>query len=74
MFWQHKRPGLKDKDASASRGIVEEQLLCDDRAKRAAANDDRIEFALAPANSPGCAIQRFLQRIAEKAPHIVEGE
>ena len=32
--------------------IVEEQLLGDDRAKSAAANDDRVELGLGSANSP----------------------
>ena len=74
MFRQHKRPGLKDEDTAAVCGIGDEEVFRSDSAKGAAADNDHVEVAPSPRDGLRGAIQRFLQSIAEKAPHVVEGE
>jgi hypothetical protein len=46
VLGQHERSGLEHEDSAAARCIVDEKMLCHDRAKRAAADDDYVEVAL----------------------------
>ena len=71
---EDKRPGFEHKNASATRGIGDKKMLRDDGTESPAADDDKVEFALVAADVQHGAIERFLQRITEKASHVIEGK
>src|SRR5213078_4837929 len=71
---QHERPGFEHQNAAAPGCVCSEQVFRDDAAKRAAADNDCVELALATANGLTGTVEGFLQSVAQKPPHIVQGE
>jgi hypothetical protein len=47
-------------------------MFRDDAAKRAAADNDRVELALASADGLSRTVERFLQGVAQEPPHVVQ--
>ena len=74
VFGQHERPGFEHQNAAAAGAVCNEQMLGDDAAKRAAADDDGVKGARSPADNLPRAVERLLQRVAEKTPHVVQCE
>src|SRR6185436_8661542 len=74
MLRKDEGTGFEHEDASAARGIRDEQMLCDYRAERATADDDDIEIPPASADRLDAAVECLRQSVAEEAAHIVQGE
>ena len=68
---QHERPGFEHQNAAAPGCVCSEQVFRDDAAKRAAADDNRVELPLATADGLSGAVEGFLQGVAQKPPHLV---
>jgi hypothetical protein len=71
---QHKRPGLKDEDPSAPCGIGDQEMFCYDPTKGATTDHDHIKITSSSRDALCGAIERLLQRVAEKASHVVQCE
>jgi hypothetical protein len=72
MLGQRKRASLKHQNAPAARRVRNEEMLCDYGSECPAADNDDIEAARSSRDALARAVERFLQRVAQEASHVVE--
>jgi len=71
---QHETARLRARGCAAARAVGDEKMFRDDGAKGTPADDDQVEVAPSSGDSLRGAIERFLQRVAEEPPHVVQGK
>ena len=74
MFGQNERAGLEHEDASAACAVGDKKMFRGDGAERASADHNHVEIASPSRNGLRRAVDGFLQRVAQKPPHVVQGE
>jgi hypothetical protein len=65
---------FQNKNSPAVRGIRKQEGRCDCSAERSSSKDNGVEAPFLPCYLDRATIQRLLQRVAEKAAHIIEGK
>ena len=74
VLGQDEGPGFENQNAPAARRIRDKEMLRDDAAEGAAADDDGVETTGPAPDGLRRTVERLLQGVAEEAPHIVQRE
>ncbi len=74
VLGQREGTRFQNKNSPAVRGIRKQEGRGDCCAKRSSTNDNGVKIPGLACYLDRATIQRFLQRVAEKAAHVIEGK